>query len=124
MNMYPYICENCGGAFNRCGNKNCQNNTCKGSELCWEDEAILIIQGTKINNYSDENMEEILSYSLEYLNQTVKATYTGYGFFEVEGCSFLFFDKHYINSYNHKDTENYIIVTPYCATCFKNIIFL
>ena len=121
--MYPYICETCGGGFNRCGNKNCQNKDCKGSELCWEDEAVLVIQGTKINDYSAENMEEILSYSLECLNKTVKAIYTGYGFFEVEGCSFLFFDKHYLSTYNHKDTENYIVVTPYCASCFKNFIF-
>jgi hypothetical protein len=123
MNMYPYICETCGGAFNRCGNKNCQNTDCKGTELCWEDEAVLLIQGTKINNYSDENVEEILSYSLECLNQIVKGTYTGYGFFEIEGCNFLFFDKHYLSTYRCKDTENYIVVTPYCASCFKNIIF-
>ena len=121
MNMYPYICEVCAGAYNRCGNKHCQNTNCSGSELCWEDEAVLIIHGTKINNYNDENVEEIMCYSLEYLNKSVKGTYTGYGFFEVEGYSFLFFDKHYLNSYTHKDKENYIVVSPYCASCFTNI---
>jgi hypothetical protein len=121
--MNPYICEVCGGSYNRCGNKNCQETNCSGSQYCWEDEAVLLIVGTKINNYCDENMEDILSYSLEALNKTVKATYTGYGFFEVEGCNFLFFDKNHLSSYLHKDTENYIVVTPYCNSCFGNIIF-
>jgi hypothetical protein len=116
--MNPYICEKCGGSFNRCGNKNCQNTDCNGGQYCWEDEAILVITGTKINNYCDENMEDILCYSLEALNKTVKGLYTGYGFFEVEGCNFLFFDKNHLSSYLYKDTENYIIVTPYCASCF------
>ena len=120
MNMYPYICQKCGGGYNRCGNKNCQNDNCNGSELCWEDEAILVIQGTKINNFSDENMEEILSYSLENLNKIVKGTYTGYGFFEVEGCSFLFFDISQVDSFVNKNTDNYITVKPYCVSCFLN----
>lgn len=119
--MNPYICEYCGGAFNRCCNKYCQETNCLGSQYCWEDEAVLLIKDTKINNYSDENMEDILSFSLEYLNKTVKAIYTGYGFFEVEECSFLFFDKNHLSSYLYKDTENYIVVTPYCASCFEKL---
>jgi hypothetical protein len=54
--MNPYICEYCGGGFNRCGNMNCQEINCIGSQYCWEDEAVLIIEGTKINNYQDESI--------------------------------------------------------------------
>ena len=117
--MNPYICEYCGGSFNRCGNRNCQEDNCIGSQYCWEDEAILIIEGTKINNYNDESMEEILSYSLEYLNKPVKGLYTGYGFFEIEGYNFLFFDKHQIDNYVNKSIDNYIIVTPFCKSCYE-----
>ena len=119
MDMYPYVCEHCGGGFNRCGEKNCQTSNCLGSQFCWEDEAVLIIQETKINNYSAENVEEILSFSLEYLNIPIRGLYTGYGFFEVEDSSFLFFDTYNLHSYMYKDTENYISVKAFCKSCFK-----
>ena len=123
MNMIPYICKVCGGGYNRCGNNHCQNLNCSGGELCWEDESILVIKGTKINNYSDENVEDIMCFSLENLNKIFKGTYTGYGFFEVENCDFLFFDISQIDSFVNKNTDNYITVEPYCDSCFRNFSF-
>lgn len=52
MGMFPYMCECCGGAYKRCGYKNCKND-CSGGQFCYEDNVVIFVNGKKFNGIYD-----------------------------------------------------------------------
>ena len=47
MGIFPYTCENCGGAYARCGYKKCKENNCSGGQFCYEDNVVILVDEKK-----------------------------------------------------------------------------
>lgn len=118
--MFPYNCQICHGGFFRCGNTFCAIENCQGSNTCWEDDVVLEIIQNVIQNTDHNNVEEIISFGLENIMNPVYGVYSGYGFYEVEGCGIRFYDINQVKSGCIKEqSENYFLVKAYCASCFR-----
>jgi hypothetical protein len=41
MGKFPYTCEKCGGAYQRCA----IHSNCQGGQFCWETNVVLLVNG-------------------------------------------------------------------------------
>lgn len=100
MGYFPYNCQICGGAYNRCGYSKHKN--CPGGQFCFEEKVVV-----NINN-------KIIK----------KCKYDGYGrIFDSDDKLYIpndlleFFSDYEKNLLEYNWKESYVVV--YCASCYK-----
>ena len=137
MGLFPYTCEECSGAYDRCA-RNCEpGEGCegKGGQFCWEEDVVCIPEEIQIESKSDATriMSEIF---LKIEGKPLFGTYNGYGDYYLEVTPELvngdidllisfnalsmnkFPSTCFVDEEGASDVYNCIIVTPYCRSCY------
>jgi hypothetical protein len=128
MGFFPYICQKCGGGERRCAtNGHIEIDTvtekeihvpCKGSNMCYEDDCILVPYA-KYDPILDTEEELIETDCIPYT-----AYYNGCGQFEVassipweDACLTVasFYDPHI---YWYKEFKTLIYCNVWCKSCY------
>ncbi len=90
MGCFPYDCEKCGGAYERCGQGGShEGEKCEGDQFCWEPEAILTLDPEQFDRLIRQKKQDYGQHEIKACpgekqsngKHTLKATYSGYGFF-------------------------------------------
>lgn len=104
MGVFPYTCEICGGAYERCGNNDCVDD-CDGGQFCYETEVVVVVN----KKYGKKG-------------RVYDGVYDGYGQVETEdGTIYIpsefneFIDDWCVNLTYDPNKTNIII---YCKSCF------
>lgn len=112
--MFPYVCEECRGGYNRCGQG---HEDCEGGQCCWEDRCIVQVVDTYNDNF--KSLPEWKQFKGEVLN----GVYNGYGIVEsIEipiGWTLVpeeFYD--FLDCWE-VDTSKVFMVKIWCASCFR-----
>lgn len=137
MGLFPYTCEECGGAFDRCARDCKPGEGCdgEGGQFCWEEDVVCIPEDIQIESKSEAT--RIMSEIFEKIKgQPLNGTYNGYGDYYLEISSELVNNVELLESFNKlsinrfpltcfvdeegaSDVYNCIIVTPYCRSCYN-----
>lgn len=139
MGQYPYDCEACGGAYERCCTIHGpdENEPCGGGQFCWSDEATCVFDTLQIEKPDTEAATILTELFAAVGSRPLEATYTGYGSFIIPydalgitgklledvlklpkspvGTGFEVFCA-------DNDEWNAIVVKAWCASCYKEKI--
>lgn len=130
MGEFPYDCEECGGAYNRCGayhyheyhecDSDCESDCdegeekeCKGGQFCWEPEVVCVVTEVHIGNPSAKSANGVKKIKV---GDVLYGGYNGVGHVE------------YIDEYHDLVvcvdpdslySENYVLAKVWCSSCYK-----
>lgn len=96
--MFPYTCEYCGGAYERCGQNDHEN--CDGGQFCWEDDVVIFVDGERFDGIYNGYGQVETSDGTIYIPSEFNEFIDGWGL-----------DLNY-------DPEE-IEVVIYCKSCYK-----
>ncbi len=87
MGQFPYDCEACGGAYERCctlhSPEELDGATCEGGQFCWSDEATCVFHELQISKPDSPNVPILTELMAAVGSRPLQATYTGYGSFII-----------------------------------------
>jgi hypothetical protein len=141
MGMFPYTCNECGGAYERCGtthyneedDDSCEE--CGGGQFCWEDEVIAV---GPIKWYAGDDIHKqwVQSFLKQYKKRkplVLQGRYEGYGELHVTLNELphnlqvvvvpVEFEEYLDGWYKHR-TANKIVLTCktlYCYSCYPKL---
>jgi len=143
MGQYPYDCEACGGAYERCCTIHESDELgvspeaaprCDGGQFCWSDEATCVFAELQIGKPDAATVTILTEVFAAIGSRPLQTTYTGYGSFIIPYDELGITGKLLENVMSlprspigtgfevfcaDNDEWNAIVVKAWCASCYR-----